>query len=150
MTSQLKAQPAPEVIEFEVLQQRYQQEGDTTYVVNFWATWCRPCVKELPHFEKIQDKYKNQHVKVILVSLDFKSNLEDQVIPFLKENEITTEVVLLPQKGANEWINQVSPDWSGAIPATLFINNQKDIRKFHEKAFTFKELETIVKQILQS
>ena len=67
---------------FEELAFIFQQQNDTTYVINFWSTWCAPCVKELPYFEQVNQKYTNRKVKVILVSLDFPKQLETKLKPF--------------------------------------------------------------------
>lgn len=94
-------------------------------VVNFWATWCKPCVEELHHFQQLQDDYSDQDVKVILVSLDFVKGLESRLLPFLDRHDIEAEVIVLNDPNANEWINKVSEQWSGAIPATWFISDEK-------------------------
>ncbi len=116
--------------------------NDTTYVINFWATWCAPCIKELPYFEQINEKYASQRVKVILVSLDFKSQIESRVIPFVRQRNIQSKVLVLSDPDANAWINQVDPNWSGALPATIVIKGDK--REFHEKAFSSDELESLI------
>ncbi|GLB50923.1 TlpA disulfide reductase family protein [Neptunitalea lumnitzerae] len=116
---------------------------DKTYVINFWATWCGPCVKELPHFEELNAKYAVDNVEVILVSLDFPNKVETQLLPFLAKKDIQSKVVFLNDTHMNEWIPKVSKDWSGAIPATLIYN--KDKRAFYEQSFTFLELEETVK-----
>ena len=115
-------------------------------IINFWATWCKPCIKELPAFEKIASEYADKKVKVLLVSLDFPEKIENQVIPFIKKNNIKSEVILLDDADANSWIPKVSPDWSGAIPATVIYKN--DRRKFYEQSFTFEALETEIKTFL--
>jgi thiol-disulfide isomerase/thioredoxin len=123
-----------------------QKNNDTTYVVNFWATWCKPCVKEMPYFEQLGEKYAKDRVKVIFVSLDFPDRLESQVVPFIEKNNIRSEVVLLDDDDANSWIPKVSDQWQGAIPATLMFSNVK--RAFYERSFTFEELEKEVQSIL--
>src|SRR5690606_240818 len=123
-----------------------QNKNDSIYVINFWATWCKPCIKELPAFEKLASDYSAEKVKVLLVSLDFSDKLKTQVIPFIKKNNIQSEVVLLDDPDANNWIPKVSVEWSGAIPATIIYN--KDNRKFYEQSFTFEELETELKTFL--
>ena len=123
-------------------------KNDTTYVVNFWATWCKPCVEELPAFEQINKKYNGQKFKMILVSLDFESQLESRVKPFLKENNITAEVVMLTDSKTNVWIDKVNEKWTGSIPVTVIYNN--DFYYFREDSFTFDELnEIITKNIKQ-
>ncbi len=134
-------------VDFEAFDSKYlQQKNDTTYIINFWATWCKPCIKELPAFEKINEQYKGQKVKVVLASLDFPDKVEKQVIPFIKKYDLKSEVVLLDDPDANSWIPKVSEEWSGAIPATVILNRQE--RKFYERSFTYEELETELTSIL--
>ncbi len=137
-----------EVVNFAEFEKKYLQQtsSDTTYVINFWATWCKPCVKELPYFEELNANYKDKNVKVVLASLDFPKNIEKQVIPFIKKNNLQSEIVLLDDPDANSWIPKVSEKWSGAIPATIFIKGKKQL--FFEKSFTYNELETELKTIL--
>lgn len=135
-----------EVIKYSQLEEYFSKKNDTLYVINFWATWCKPCVEELPFFEKINAEYKNQKVKVILISMDFKSKLDDRVIPFVKRNKIASKMLLLDEPDYNAWIDKVSPNWSGAIPATIFVNTSKGIRQFYEQSFEYAQLkETIDK-----
>ncbi len=119
--------------------------NDTTYVVNFWATWCSPCVKEIGFFEELHRQSESAYVKVILVSLDFPNQIDRRVIPFLKEKEITADVLLMTDLDYNSWIDQIDPGWSGAIPATLIYN--KDTRIFLEQELTRDELFNHVTQI---
>ncbi len=130
--------PAP-IIGFKDLEPRLQNpNNDTVYIINFWATWCKPCVEELPYFEEITHEFKDQKIKVLLVSLDFKSKRESALIPFINKNKIKSEVVLLYEPDANSWISKVDSTWSGAIPATLFL--KKDKRKFFGNSFEKEEL----------
>ena len=120
------------------------KNNDTTYVVNFWATWCMPCIEELPYFEKINAEYKNRKVKVILVSLDMPKQAESRLIPFMQRKKLQSQVLLLDDPDANAWIEKVSADWSGAIPATVIYKKGK--REFYERSFTYAELEAEIKQ----
>lgn len=117
-----------------------------TYVINFWATWCAPCVKELPAFEKLLDTYKDQNVEVLLVSLDFPSQIQSKLIPFLKKNQLKAQVVLLNDPDQDSWIPKINKNWSGAIPATLIYNSKK--RAFYERSFEYGELENELQKFL--
>jgi len=138
VSNEFKENAEIEVYNFEQLENFLKADQEQTYVVNFWATWCKPCIKELPYFEDIQVKYKGD-IKVILVSLDFPSKLESQLIPFITDKKIQSQVILLDDPYENEWIPKVDSTWSGALPATLIFNSTK--RKFFEQSFSREELE---------
>ena len=134
--------------DFDDLAYIFQQQTDTTYIINFWATWCKPCVEELPYFEELTKKYQGEKVKVILVSLDFKKQLETKLVPFLKEHQIQSEVMVLLDPDANAWVDQVDPSWSGAIPITLVYKNKE--RAFYEESFEdYAALEKIVQPFIK-
>ena len=120
--------------------------NDTTYVINFWATWCSPCVKEIDFFEEVHSSFHDSKVKVILVSLDFPNQVERRLIPFLEDKEITAQVMLMTDLDYNSWIERVDKSWSGAIPATLIFNRER--RVFLEQELTRDELFENVSQIL--
>lgn len=127
------------VYDFNGLEELLQRKDDKTYVVNFWATWCKPCVEELPYFEQLNDKYAGKDVEVILVSLDFPSRAEELLLSFVEKKNIKSDVLLLDDPKQNTWIPKVDPEWSGAIPATLIFNKERKV--FYEKSFNFTELE---------
>lgn len=129
----VKAQDLTVFKKYDDLEKALFKENDTLYVVNFWATWCAPCVKELPYFETYSKENSNQKVKVILVSLDFEKQKDSKLIPFLKKKKITSDVVLLLEKDYNNWLPKVNKNWSGSIPATLLIKGNK--RQFVEQEF---------------
>lgn len=116
-----------------------EQKGDKIYVVNFWATWCAPCVKELPAFEKLKSVYATKGIEVLLVSLDFSKQINKRVIPFIVKKNLQSKVVLLDNGKDDSWFKSIDSNWSGAIPATLIYNKNK--RKFYEQSFDFESLE---------
>lgn len=123
--------------------------SDTVFVLNFWATWCAPCVAELPVFEKLTAEYHNQAVKVVLVSADFKRSVETALKPFVRKQQLKSRVVFMDEPDANLWVNQISKDWSGAIPATLVISKPRGFEWFHEGQLTYKKLNKSVKKALK-
>jgi len=118
------------------LQSRIHRSANTTYVVNFWATWCRPCVEELPAFEALARKRSKEPVVVLLVSLDAPNERETKVEPFIRRKGYDhCQVVILNEPKPHLWIDRVDQSWSGSIPATLFVKGQR--RLFGE--FQFNE-----------
>lgn len=129
-----------QVVDSKWYQELKNKKNDTTYVINFWATWCIPCVNELPAFEKLYQTYQKEKMSIVLVSLDFVNKIKEIVIPFLQKKKITLPVVLLHEKGG-EWINNIDTNWSGAIPLTIMWNHAKKEYKMLEKEINFEELE---------
>ncbi len=134
------------IMDFDTFAPMLEKEDDHTYVINFWATWCAPCVREIPYFEKLYANYKDDGLRVILVSLDNPDHLESRVIPFIERHDLQSEVILMDDVNANRWIPLVSEEWSGAIPATIIYNNS--FRGFYEKEFKYDELKEIVLPLL--
>jgi thiol-disulfide isomerase/thioredoxin len=133
------------LLNIDQLNERIKNGKDSTYVVNFWATWCAPCIKELPHFEKLGADFKSEKLAVLLVSVDFKSKLNSAVVPFVKRKNLINQVFLLNESNPQEYIDRIDKGWSGSIPATLFIKGDK--RKFVESEFTYEQLLTEYKKL---
>jgi len=145
----LRAQKVNAVYKINDLLNRIHNNSDTLYVVNFWATWCKPCVQELPDFEKFTEEIKEKKIKVLLVTLDFKEELDKKVNPFLRRNKLKTECVLLDEVNGNDFINQISSKWSGAIPATYFTFKMKQKEQFLEQKLNLEKLQEISASIIE-
>ncbi|NRD19255.1 redoxin domain-containing protein [Winogradskyella eckloniae] len=129
-TKKLQISEVP-VYNFEELEPLLYTEQSKITIVNFWAMWCAPCVKELPYLQEYANK--NANIELLLVSLDFPKDIDTQLKPFLLEQNITTKVVLLDDPDSNTWIDKIDPNWSGAIPFTIIFNHEK--RLFYERPF---------------
>ena len=123
--------------------------SDTVYVLNFWATWCGPCVEELPLFEQLHRQYAERKVQVILVNTDFKRQVEDKVKPFVQRKNLQARVVFMDEPTPNKWIDLVNPEWSGAIPATLIVSKSRDKMLFFEEQLSWEQLESAVLSVLE-
>jgi thiol-disulfide isomerase/thioredoxin len=125
---------------FDVFEKELKEDISNTYIVNFWATWCKPCVEELPEFEKLSEHYKNSNVKVILMNLDYTSKLESLVLPLLKRKNIKSIVYHLLDTDPNLWIDRVEKKWGGALPATIIFKPGMKSIYFTEGKITFEEI----------
>ncbi|GGG45516.1 TlpA family protein disulfide reductase [Epilithonimonas arachidiradicis] len=132
------------LIKYEDLEKRIPQEKDKFVVVNFWATTCAPCVKELPHFIEVNKKYsQNPNFKMLLVSLDMARD-KQKVINFIKTKNLTAEVVILDDnKRMNTWIPKFQKDWEGEIPVTFFYKNGEKVF-FNNGEMSLEELESAI------
>ncbi len=131
---------------FDEIEPIFNRQSDTTYIINFWATWCKPCIEELPYFEDIQKNFADDKVKVILVSLDFEKDVETRLVPFLEERQLQSDVALLLDGKYNDWIDKVEESWDGAIPVTLLYN--KENKRFHGKQLAnYDQLEAMLESL---
>jgi len=129
-----------ELISLNSLNQLIKSPDKKLKVINFWASWCRPCIMEMPHFEAI-DK---SEATVYFVTLDHPEDI-DKAKRMLEKNSIKSKALLLNEKDADKYIMAINEDWSGAIPATLFID-ARGKKYFYERAFDKPELENYVKK----
>lgn len=129
------------VIKYPELLKIIDEEGTELKVINFWATWCKPCIEELGFFEELNKQSSGENLKVILVSLDFVEDLETKVKRFISRRGLKSQILLLDETDYNAFIDKVSPDWSGAIPATLIVNSVSGKKMFYEKQFKEGELQ---------
>lgn len=135
-----------EIVKLEDVKSILNNKNDTLYIINFWATWCGPCVKELPYFEKITKENFENKVKVILVSLDFKSDLENKVKPFIQKRKIKSNVWLLDETNQNKFIPLIDENWSGAIPFTIAVNTANAYKFSKEGEINLVELNKLVSE----
>ena len=133
------------IYSFEDLEPLLNTKSDKIHIINFWAMWCAPCVKELPIIEAYEKEHPN--VEVLLVSMDFPKDIETKLKPFLSKKGISSKVVLLDAPDANSWIDKIDPNWSGAIPFSIIFNNKN--KSFHERAFeNLEDLENEVNKTI--
>ncbi len=143
------AQSKPILANKNQLAELLKQPSNKHLVINFWATWCKPCVRELPYFLAADSAYSARNVHVILISLDFDTDLETKLVPFLQRKGIHTEVWLMRDLNYNDWMPLVSSDWDGAIPATLLVSADRQEKTFFSGELSQKTLFKKIEQLLK-
>ena len=126
------------VVDFDDLEPWLALKNDTVYVVNFWATWCKPCTEEIPDFVKANRKFEDRNYKMLFVSLDMPDSIDGRLRSFISNNKISSEVIVLDDPDFNSWINKVDKSWKGSIPATLIY--YPGYRKFVEGTLDYEKI----------
>jgi len=135
-----------ECVNFSELEPYFHKDNDTTYLINFWATTCPPCLKEFPYFEKLSQEMKGKNLELLFINIDGKNHLEDRLFTFLDKRSIDLPIIALTDPNANKWTEAVNPDWYGALPYTIIY--KKDKKKYFFGAFeNYAQLE---KEVLLS
>jgi thiol-disulfide isomerase/thioredoxin len=125
---------------------KYISENDGVLVINMWATFCKPCVAEIPGFIKAVEDHKNENVKLLLISLDLPSFYPKKIAAFAKKHNFTAPMAWLDETNADYFCPKIDKSWSGSIPATLFLNTKTGYRKFVEEEMS----ESVFRKNLQA
>ncbi|MFI5154844.1 MAG: TlpA disulfide reductase family protein [Chitinophagales bacterium] len=128
--------------------QAYIQESSHPLIVNFWATYCVPCIEEIPYFQKAVVNYKDKGIELLLVSLDLPGYFPEKITAFAQDKHFTAPIVWLNETNADYFCPIVDKRWSGGIPSSLFINNKTHFRKFFERQLTEQQLEETIQNML--
>jgi thiol-disulfide isomerase/thioredoxin len=110
-------------------------------VLNFWATWCQPCVEEIPLFIKLQQQHPE--IDVVGVSMD-ELDHEPQVQIFARKHGMNYRVALREGDDFEKMVNSIDPQWIGALPATFVFKNGTRVYS-KTGLITEQELEQAVK-----
>jgi thiol-disulfide isomerase/thioredoxin len=141
--SGVSAQARVERMRFDTLEDRFRNLPDSLVLLNFWATWCKPCIEELPHFDAAPGQHPGVPLKVVLVNLDFNSRVATLAEPFVQKRGVRSAVWHIDDTDPNTWINRIDSGWSGAIPATVFFRNGEKLL-FHEGALEQDALDRLI------
>lgn len=122
-------------------------KADKPTIFNFWATFCKPCIEEIPYIQQLVKKYEAKGVTLVLVSLDLPEAYP-KIKGFAEKRKFTAPIVFLDESNADEFCPVVDESWSGAIPASLFINSKTGYRSFFEEQLTKEKVETEIKAMM--
>ena len=143
-SSQAQSMPSWKITDVEQLMNR----SDSVLVINFWATFCKPCIEEIPYLQSISNKYKDEKVRLLLVSLDLAAFYPNRIEAFAKKHNFNSQIVWLNETNADHFCPKIDESWSGAIPATLIVNNKSGYKKFVEEQMKPEEFEMELKKAI--
>lgn len=127
----------------------YISRADHPLIINFWATWCKPCVAEMPYIQQAAQQYKDSGIELILVSLDFPEAFPNDISEFIKSKNLEGTFFWLDETDADHFCPALEKKWQGSIPATLFLNNKTKFRKFFETKISEAELHKSISEMLK-
>lgn len=128
--------------------QDYIAKSDHPLIVDFWATFCAPCNKEIPYFLSTVARYKDRRVELVLVSLDLPDYYPARIAEFAKKQGYTCRLFWLNETNADYFCPLVDPRWTGGIPSSLFIDNQTHYRRFFDRQLTEPQVDLEIKKML--
>ena len=127
----------------------YMKNSERPQIVSFWATWCIPCIHEIPWFQSAVEKNSDKKPELILVSLDFDESYPKKIAEFIKKKGFKATFFWLDETNADHFCPMIDQKWEGGIPATLFVNNKKNYRKFFARQLTDRQVEAEVKALVE-
>lgn len=143
--------PTIELIDKSGLQKLIQERNGKMLLLNFWATWCQPCVEEFPYLVKLSTSHEKNDLEVIGISVDFPDEVESKVVPFLTMHAVPFKVYVAKFDKEEDFINAVDVSWNGAVPATFIYDSlgKKQISLIGERSYDEfkKEIEQLTTRI---
>jgi len=143
LATQGKAQSVP-VWKIADLRREMGKQDDTVRIFNFFATWCKPCMEEMPDLLASRAATKGDKVRFWFISLDFKKDLSRKVELFTTKSGLQGAIALLDETDYNSWLPSINKNWEGNIPATLFVFPKGINSKFLARQLRANEIEKIL------
>lgn len=125
------------------------KESKSPLIVNFWATFCVPCIQEMPYFQDLVQQYKSKNVSLLFVSLDLKEAYPTKVNEMAKKLKLAYPVVWLNETNADYFCPKIDTSWSGGMPSSLFVNNSTGYHKFFEDQLSKEKLDKEIQEMIR-
>jgi thiol-disulfide isomerase/thioredoxin len=125
------------------------KESKTPLIVNFWATFCVPCIEEIPYFQELAQQYKSKDVSLVFVSLDLREAYPNKIIAMAKRLNLIFPVAWLDETNADYFCPKIDTSWTGGMPSSLFVNNTTGYHKFYEDQLSREKLEKEIENMLK-
>ncbi|WP_420461175.1 TlpA family protein disulfide reductase [Neolewinella sp.] len=139
------AAPPRVYTEYDELADLFHQRNDTTYLINFWATWCKPCLEELPLLQELAAE-KDRPLEIVLVSLDTQPEAIARIPDYLAGRGVLLPNVVLTDE-RQEWKTALDEHWDGTLPTTFIYRNE--LRYVYRRNFrTLPDVREAVRPLL--
>lgn len=127
----------------------YINASNHPLIINFWATSCGPCVREIVYFQTIVEKYQDKKVELLLISLDIPKFYPQTIAAFAKEKNIHAQIFWLNENDPSFFCKKINARWTGDIPSTLLINNKTKKNIFFERQLTVPQFDIEIKNLVK-
>ncbi len=125
------------------------KESKKPLIINFWATFCVPCIQEMPYFQELVQQYKSKDVSLVFVSLDLKEAYPIRINEMAKKLNLVFPVAWLDETNADYFCPKIDTSWTGGMPSSLFVNNTTGYHKFFEDQLSKEKLEKEIREMLK-
>ena len=117
-------------------------------LINFWASWCKPCVHEFPDLVKLYNDYKDKGFELVFISVDVPEDINSKVVPFLKDQKVDFTTYYNNFDKPEELINFIDKKWEGAIPSTYIYDKEGNLTTHFLGSKSYDDFEKEVKKNL--
>jgi thiol-disulfide isomerase/thioredoxin len=135
-----------EIISVKKIKELIKNRNGKPLLINVWATWCAPCREEFPDLVKLAKEYDDK-IDVVGISVDFPEKIDSKIIPFLKKQNAQFANYIIKVIEPEDFINLLSEDWSGAIPATFIYNENGEQITYLIGKQSFEEFEKVINSL---
>lgn len=117
-------------------------------LVNLWATWCAPCLKELPELAKLQEQYRDKGLQVLAVTLDEPDILETRVKRIWRERAASLPAYLQTEASSDKFVSVIDPAWAEIMPTNYVLDRQGKLKATLTGGKTLAEFEAAIQPLL--
>lgn len=118
---------APTMVDAPAIQELVRAQQGRVVLLNFWATWCPPCLVEFPEIVALEKEFRSRGLTVISVSADSPKRVESDLIPFLEKHPPSFPIYVMQTDDVDAFMHRIDPEWDGTLPTTFFIDRQGKI-----------------------
>jgi thiol-disulfide isomerase/thioredoxin len=125
-----------------------QQSGQVV-LINFWASWCTPCLKEIPDLLKLEERYRERGFKLVFFSLDDPKDLEPILVPFLNKWFPDLETYARTDFEMDTVVSVVDDAWNEILPTSYILNRDGSVEKLIQGGKPIDEFEKAMLPVLE-
>jgi len=121
---------------------------DHVVLLNFWATWCRPCLEEIPLFMELEQNYRDRGFRLIAVSLDEAESMESQVQPFMQKFFPDFSSLISVEYEMDDMVSVVDNGWNEVLPTSYLLDKNGNVAERLQGTYTRDEFAARIEALL--